>query len=106
MFWKSDLKSGFSQCALIPKDDLTAHTSAAACGGLGTLCISPCGNPSRYTVSEKCIRVLSLPCSVQGVGVPAIKGITNETEKPFSFALLRSDLVLALGEHSVCDLHV
>lgn len=64
-------------------------------------CISQCGNPSGYLVSEKCMQALSLPCSEQEVGISAVKDIANETEKSFSFALLHSVLVLALREHGV-----
>lgn len=96
----------FSQRTLIPNDELTAHISAAGCGGSGTPCTSRCGNPGRYPVPEKRTRAPSLPCSERGVDVSAVKDISSEKEKSFPFALLHSVAVLALGEHGVCGLHV
>ena len=103
---ETDPKNRFSQSALIPNDELTAYTRAAGCGGSGTPCTSQWGNPSRYLVLEKHIQAPSLSCSEWEVGISAIKDIANETEKSFSFVLLHSVLVLALGEYGVCDLHV
>lgn len=57
-------------------------------------------------MSEEHIQAPSLPCSEWEVGVCAAKDIVNETEKSFLFVLLHSVLVLVLGEHGVCDLHM